>query len=113
MKNFAKTFARFVEKKASLVEIHGLGEQFPQWREYTNWAGIIIFVGNEYAAGNPISVREKQKAVKEYCQQPEMAKAIADITPVGLSPNKQMVANFIKGGHYFILTQLYRLKNRI
>ena len=113
MKNFAKTFARFVEKKAELVKKHGLSEAFPQWREYTNWAGIIIFVGNEYAAGNPISVREKQKAVKAYCKQPEMAKAIAEITPIGLSPNKQMVANFIKGNHFFILTQLYRLKNRI
>jgi len=113
MKGFDKTFSRFVAKKAELVEKFGLAEDFPQWREYTNWAGIIIFVGNEYAAGNPISVRKKQQAVKEYCRQPEMAKAIAEITPVGLSPNKQLVANFIKGGHFFILTQMYRLKNRI
>ena len=51
--------------------------------------------------------------MKEICKRPEMAKAIAEITPVGLSPNKQMVANFVKGGHFFILTQMYRLKNRI
>ena len=75
--------------------------------------GLIIAIGNEYAASNPKSVREKQKTVKEICQRPEMAKAIAEITPVGLSPNKQMVANFVKRGRFFILTQMYRLKNRI
>ena len=44
---------------------------------------------------------------------PSVAKAIAEITPVGLSPNKQMVANFVKKKQFFVLTQLYRLKNRI
>ena len=42
-----------------------------------------------------------------------MAQAIAAITPEGLSPNKQMVANLVKKKQFFILTQLYRLKNRI
>ena len=42
-----------------------------------------------------------------------MARAIAQVQPEGLSPNKQMVANFVRGGHFFMLTQLYRLKNRI
>ena len=54
-----------------------------------------------------------RKAVEELCRRPDMAQAIAAITPEGLSPNKQMVANFVKGGHFFILTQMYRLKNRI
>ena len=44
---------------------------------------------------------------------PDMAKAIAEVNPVGLNPNKQMVVNLVKGGHFFILTQMYRLKNRI
>ena len=42
-----------------------------------------------------------------------MSQAIDAITPAGLSGNKQMVANLVKGRHFFILTQLYRLKNRI
>ena len=58
-------------------------------------------------------MREKQNAVKELCQRPDMAQAIAAITPEGLSPNKQMVANLVKKKQFFILTQLYRLKNRI
>ena len=76
-------------------------------------AGLLIAIGNEYAASNPKTVRLKQETVKEICRRPEMAKAIAEVTPVGLSPNKQMVANYVKKGRFFILTQLYRLKNRI
>ena len=49
----------------------------------------------------------------EICRRPEMVRAISAITPVGLSGNKQMVAKLVKGKHFFILTQLYRLKNRI
>ena len=113
MKDYMKVFARFMQRKEALVQQYKLEEDHPQWREYSNWAGLIIAIGNEYAATNPKPVREKQKTVKEICARPEMAKAIAEITPVGLSPNKQMVANFVKGGHFFILTQMYRLKNRI
>ena len=90
-----------------------LEEARPQWRENTNWAGLLIAIGNEYAAGNEAPVRKKQKAVEELCRRPDMAKAIAEITPMGMTPNKQMVANLVKGKHFFTLTQLYRLKNRI
>ena len=55
----------------------------------------------------------RQQAVQELCARPDMARAIAQVQPEGLSPNKQMVANFVRGGHFFMLTQLYRLKNRI
>ena len=82
-------------------------------REKIWWKGLLIAIGNEYASGNKKSVRQKQKAVQELCATPEMQKAIAEITPVGMSGNKQMVAQLVKGGHFFILTQLYRLKNRI
>ena len=113
MKDYMKVFTRFMQRKEGLVKKYSLEEGHPNWREYSNWAGLIIAIGNEYAASNPKSVREKQKTVKEICQRPEMAKAIAEITPAGLSPNKQMVANFVKRGRFFILTQMYRLKNRI
>lgn len=113
MKDFQRVFDRFMARKEALVEKYGLEESRPQWRENSNWAGLLIAIGNEYAAGNQKSVRKRQKAVEELCRRPDMAKAIAEITPEGLSPNKQMVANLVKGGHFFILTQMYRLKNRI
>ena len=113
MKDFHKVFGRFMERKEELAARYHLEEARPLWRENTNWAGLLIAIGNEYAKGNTKSVREKQKAVKELCQRPDMAQAIAAITPEGLSPNKQMVANLVKGKHFFVLTQLYRLKNRI
>ena len=113
MADFLQVFRRFMERKTELVERYGLAEARPQWRENSNWSGLLIAIGNEYAKGNPRTVRERQKAVEALCAQPEMKQAIDAITPAGLSGNKQMVANLVKGKHFFTLTQLYRLKNRI
>lgn len=113
MKNFPQVFSRFMERKEALVSKYGLESSRPQWRESSNWAGLLIAVGNEYARDNPKSIRQRQKAVKEFCRRPEMEKAIRELVPAGLSPNKQMVANLVRGKHFFTLTQLYRLKNRI
>ena len=113
MANFPQVFSRFMERKEALVAKYGLESSRPQWRESSNWAGLLIAVGNEYARDNPKSIRQRQKAVKEFCQRPDMQKAIRELAPAGLSPNKQMVANLVRGKHFFTLTQLYRLKNRI
>ncbi|MDD3230865.1 MAG: glycosyltransferase [Oscillospiraceae bacterium] len=113
MKDFLQVFCRFMERKEALVKKYALEAGRPQWRENSNWAGLLIAIGNEYAPGNEKNVRQRQKTVEALCRQPEMAKAIAAVTPEGLSANKQMVANLVKGGHFFILTQMYRLKNRI
>ena len=113
MQNFPQVFRRFMERKEALVERFGLEAARPQWRESTNWAGLLIAVGNEYARDNPKTIRQRQKAVRDFCRQPEMQHAIRTLKPVGLSPNKQMVANLVRGKHFFTLTQLYRLKNRI
>ena len=113
MKDYMKVFTRFMKRKEALVARYQLEEARPQWREYSNWAGLLIAIGNEYTATNPLHPRKKQKAVEEICARPEMAKAIAEVAPVGLNPNKQMVANLVRKKHFFILTQMYRLKNRI
>ena len=113
MKDFQKVFGRFMERKEEVAARYQLEAARPLWRENTNGAGLLIAIGNEYAKGNNKSVREKQKAVEELCRRPDMARAIEAITPEGLSPNKQMVANLVKKKHFFVLTQLYRLKNRI
>ena len=39
--------------------------------------------------------------------------AIADLTPTGLGRNKQMVVDLVRKKQFFLLTMLYRLKNRI
>ena len=113
MRNFADIFRRYMERKGEIARRYRLEEACPKWRENSNWAGLLIAIGNEYARGNTKPVRQRQKTVVELCRQPEMAEAIETLTPEGLSPNKQMVANLVKGRHFFILTQLYRLKNRI
>ena len=113
MKDFLQTFSRFMERKEALAAKCGLEAARPQWRESSNWAGLLIAIGNEYARDNPKSIRQRQNTVKELCRRPEMEKAIRELAPTGLSPNKQMVANLVRGKHFFTLTQLYRLKNRI
>jgi len=113
MKDFMKVFGRFMERKEELVKRYKLEEGRPQWREYSNWAGLLIAIGNEYAKSNTASVRKKHQTVKAICKRPEMAKAIAEVKPEGLTPNKQYVANLVRGKHFFVLTQMYRLKNRI
>ena len=47
------------------------------------------------------------------CARPEMARAIQTVHPAGLGRNKQMVADLIRGRHFFLLTLLYRIKNRL
>jgi glycosyltransferase involved in cell wall biosynthesis len=113
MADFMTVFSRFMERKEAVAKRYELETARPQWRENSNWAGLLIAIGNEYARGNEKKVRQKQKTVEEICARPEMAKAIAEVTPAGLSANKQMVANLVKGKHFFTLTQMYRLKNGI
>lgn len=113
MADFMQVFSRFMQRKEKLTEKYNLTSHRPQWRENSNWAGLLIAVGNEYAHGNSVKMRERQNHVVELTQRPEMAKAIAELNPEGLHSNKQMVANLIKGKHFFTLTQMYRLKNRI
>ena len=112
MPDLDKVFGRFMERKEELVERFGLESRRPLWRENSNWAGLLIAIGNEYAAGNSKTIREKQKAVEALCRRPDMARAISAVAPKGLSRNKQVVADLVRGGHFTLLTWMYRLKNR-
>mgnify|MGYP001039149467 CR=1 FL=1 len=113
MRDLMQVFGRFMERKEALAARYGLDEARPQWREMSNWAGLLIAVGNEFAAGNPRSVPERRAAVEALCARPEMARAIETVKPAGLGRNKQMVADLIRGRHFFLLTLLYRIKNRL
>ncbi len=112
MADFRQVFARFMERKAALAEKYGLEAARPQWRENSNWAGLLIAVSNEYARGNPKTWTQKRQAVETLCALPEMAEAIRAVTPAGMSRNKQLAARLVRDGHFFLLTLLYRLKNR-
>ena len=109
-KDFYAVFCRFMARKETIAKKYSLDALCPQWRENCNWAGLLAAVDNEYAKENPLPVRKKQKAVEELCAKEEMAAAIAALTPDGLNPRWQMAANFIRGKHFFMLTQMYRLQ---
>ena len=106
------TFRRFMEAKAALAERYGLGSGDPDWVHSSNWAGLLIAVGNEYAPGNPMSTKEKQRRVATYVKEKEMAEAIRNINPQGMSRNKQMVAFLVRRRWFGLLTLLYTVKNR-
>lgn len=113
MQDFPQVFGRFLERKEALAKRYGLDEARPLWRENTNWAGLLIAVGNEFAKGNPRSLKERRQAVRDLCRRPEMVQAMERVTPEGLSSNKQLVVRLLRGGHFYLLSQLYRVKNRI
>ncbi len=113
MTGLQQTLRRFMERKEELVRRYGLEEARPLWREESNWAGLLIAVGNEYARGSPKTMRQRRRAVESLCAQPEMAHAIRTLTPANMSRNKQIVAALIRSRRFFLLTMLYRLKNRL
>lgn len=110
--DYMDTFTRFFAAKEALAERFGLGENLPLWRENTCWSGLLIAIGNEFAASNPVPLSEKRARVKAICARPEMARAIEAIHPSGLGRNKQMVADLVCKGRFFLLSLLYRYKNR-
>jgi len=110
MPGYMDTFSRFMERKEDVAARYHL--ELPLWRENSNWAGLLIAVGNEYAAGNPASFSRKQARVKEIAQRKEMQQAIAAIKPSGMGRNKQIVATLLRKKQYGLLTLLYRVKNR-
>ncbi len=112
LKDYMETYESFLEKKAWLVSRFGLEKARPLWRESSDWASLLIAVGNEYSRSNPASWGEKSRRVKALAQRPDMQAAMKAITPEGLGRNKQLVADLLRGGHFGILTALYAVKNR-
>lgn len=110
--DYMKTFDSFMQAKRELAQKHGLGENLPQWEENSNWSGLLIAIGNEFAASNPASLSKKRKTVKALCARPDMARAIQTIQPANLGRNKQIVADMVQKGHFFLLSLLYWYKNR-
>ena len=53
-----------MERKEDLAARYGLTPGRPQWRENSNWAGLLIAIGNEYAPGNPKTLRQRQETIQ-------------------------------------------------
>jgi len=110
--DYMNTFRSFMEAKRALAKRFGLEEHRPDWEVSSNWAGLLIAIGNEYAAGNPNSYRVKQRRVREFTRLPDMERAIRTLKPQGLGRNKQMVVDLVRHRQFALLTALYALKNR-
>lgn len=109
---YREEFQRFLERKRALAKRYGLDGLCPGWEDNTCWAGLFIAVGNEFAPGNPKSMRERIAHLKELCAEPDMAQAMERLRPRGLAGNKGLVASLLLGRHFTLLALLYRIKNR-
>ena len=112
MADFPAVFRRFMERKRSRVAGTGLEKECPGWEADTNWAGLFIAVGNEYAPGNEVSHREHRKNIRALCALPEFAGAMKALHPTGCGKRKQIVAELLLKRQFLLLDVLYRLKNR-
>ena len=112
MADFPAVFRRFLERKRSRVAGTALEKACPGWEADTNWAGLLIAVGNEYAPGNDVSHRQHRKNVRALCALPEYAGAMKALHPRGCGKRKQIVAELLLRRQYLLLDALYRLKNR-
>ncbi len=107
---YMDTFTRFMRAKRVLADRFGL--DVPGWEDSSNWAGLLIAIGNEYAPGNPAGPSEKQARVESFTRSPEMARAISGPRPSGLGRNKGLVVWLVRRRLFGVLTLLYRVKNR-
>ena len=112
MADFPAVFRRFMERKRSRVAGTALEKACPGWEADTNWAGLLIAVGNEYAPGNDVSHREHRKNIRALCALPEYAGAMKALHPQGCGKRKQIVSELLLRRQYFLLDALYRLKNK-
>lgn len=110
--DYMETFSAFMDAKQALVERFDLAAARPLWRENSNWSGLLIAVGNEFAPGNTAPLREKRTRVRRITGLPAMAEAMQNFRPEGLGRNKQIVVNLLRRKQFFLLSLLYAVKNR-
>lgn len=110
--HYMDTFRRFMEQKAALAAQYGIDSDDALWRESSQWAGLLIAIGNEFAPGNPAGFTEKRRHVASFAGEKEMAQAVRAIVPRGLGRNKQLVAFLVRRRWFYLLALLYRVKNR-
>lgn len=110
--DYMDTFRRFMEAKRALVHRFGLEQDDPAWAQSSNWAGLLIAIGNEFAPSNPASLTEKRRRVEAFALESEMAEAIRSLRPQGLGRNKQLVADLVRHRWFGLLALLYKIKNR-
>ena len=112
MAGYMETFALFLARKRALAQRLRTAEHLPDWEFSTLWAGLLIAVSNVYAPGNPFAPAQQTAAVRALAQSGEFSGVIAGPAPGGLSRNKQIVAALLHKRQYWLLTLLYRVKNR-
>ena len=72
--------------------------------------GDYTVLNSMYVGHKEIAICENQKAAKD---ERYLCCYIENVVLKPSEHQKQMVADLVRGKHFFVLTQMYRLKNRI
>ncbi|MBQ6206341.1 MAG: glycosyltransferase [Oscillospiraceae bacterium] len=113
MKGLVKSLDYYMDIKEELDRKYEFHTEYPDWRNNTRWANLLILIGNEYAPGIRKSFRERREDVEALCRRPDMAEAIRQYRPLGMGRNKQVVASLVRRRMFGTHTLLYRFKNRM
>ena len=73
----------------------------PLWRENSYWSGLLIAIGNEFAASNAASLAEKRRRIRGICQLPAMARAIQAFSPRAWAGTNRLWLTWSAGGSSF------------
>lgn len=111
LKDFCATFFASLALKDRLVEQYAIPVT-PDWRDNTCWAGLLMAVGNEFAASNPAPRSQRLHNVKAMCAIPEFAHALKHYIPQGMGKKKALVAQLLRKKQFTLLAALYAVKNR-
>ena len=111
LKDFTGTFFASLALKEKLVEQYAIPVT-PDWKDNTCWAGLLMAVGNEFAASNPAPRKERQNNVKALCAIPAFAHALEHYVPQGMGKKKTVVAQLLRRRMFGLLGLLYAVKNR-
>lgn len=99
--DYMQTFQGFMKAKEDLAQRMGLGENMPLWRENSYWSGLLIAIGNEFAASNAASLAEKRRRIRGICQLPAMARPFRPFSPRAWAGTNRLWLTWSAGGGSF------------
>ena len=111
LKDFTATFFASLALKEELIARYEIPVS-PDWKDNSCWAGLLMAVGNEFAASNPAPRSRRRHNVKALCAIPEFAHALTHYVPQGLGRKKALVARLLRLRMFTLLGLLYAVKNR-
>lgn len=85
----------------------GLGENMPLWRENSYWSGLLIAIGNEFAASNAASLAEKRRRTGATVSCRPWPGPFRPFSPRAWAGTNRLWLTWSAGRRFFLLSLLY------